>query len=63
MGISMVIPQLRLKSQSGWVLLRVVKVIELKFMAKLMKVPPPPEDGVQLVTPKERLDKQIVSKK
>jgi len=29
-------------------------------MAKLMKVPPPPEDGVQLVTPKERLDKQIV---
>jgi len=24
-----------------------------------MQVPPPPEDGVQLVTPKERLDKQI----
>ena len=26
-----------------------------------MQVPPPPEDGVQLITPKERLDKHIVS--
>ena len=26
-----------------------------------MQVPPPPEDSVQLITPKERLDKHIVS--
>ena len=26
-----------------------------------MQVPPPPEDAVQLITPKERLDRHIVS--
>ena len=26
-----------------------------------MQIPPPPEDSVQLITPKERLDKHIVS--
>ena len=26
-----------------------------------MMIPPPPEDSVQLITPKERLDKHIVS--